>query len=120
MRGSYDLGPEANVERRFGQEANLPAFARYAAADALMLRSEGDNTSGHDAVVARFANWPEGAKLEWSPRLARVSSRGDMGWTWGDSVYIAPDGTRSAGRYITTWTRDDDGNWRFAADAGVD
>ncbi len=96
------------------------SFAAYAASEAIMLRSEGAPTAGHDAVVARFADWPEAARLQWSPQTARVSSRGDMGWTWGDSVYIAADGTRTPGRYISVWSRDVDGNWRFAFDAGVD
>lgn len=96
------------------------AFARYAAPDAIMLRSSGDNTVGHDAIVARFANWPEGAALEWTPRAARVSSRGDMAWSWGDSVFVGVDGTRTPGRYFTAWTRDAEGEWRFAIDGGVD
>lgn len=96
------------------------AFARYAAHDAIMLRSSGDNTVGHDAVVARFESWPEDAALEWMPRAARVSSRGDMAWSWGDSIYVAADGTRTPGRYFTAWTRDEEGEWRFAIDGGVD
>jgi ketosteroid isomerase-like protein len=103
------------------QEEGVPAaFAEYAAADAVMLRSEGAPTVGHDAIVARFATWPEGARLEWAPEAGRVSSRGDMAWTWGNAVYTAPDGTRSPGRYVSTWKRDDSGAWRFALDAGVD
>ncbi|MDX2276394.1 MAG: DUF4440 domain-containing protein [Hyphomonadaceae bacterium] len=96
------------------------AFARYAAPDAIMLRGEGENTMGHEAIVARFANWPEGAALEWTPRYARVSTRGDMAWSWGDSVFVAADGTRDPGRYVSIWTRDVDGNWRFALDVGAE
>ncbi|MGE3929403.1 MAG: DUF4440 domain-containing protein [Hyphomonadaceae bacterium] len=96
------------------------AFERYAAIDAIMLRSEGEPTAGREAIAGRFATWPEGAQLEWTPRHARVSTRGDMAWTWGDSVYVAPDGARDAGRYISVWKRDDEGAWRFAFDAGVE
>jgi ketosteroid isomerase-like protein len=42
-----------------------------------------------------------------------------MGWTWGNATFIAPDGTRTTGRYISIWTRDLDGNWKYAVDAGV-
>jgi ketosteroid isomerase-like protein len=96
------------------------AFAHYAAHDALMVRGSSENTVGHDAVVARFANWPEGATLEWTPRAARVSSRGDMAWSWGDSVFVAADGTRTPGRYVSIWSRDVEGEWRFAVDVGAD
>ena len=102
-------------------EEGVPhAFEAYAAHDAIMLRAAGAPTVGRDGVAARFATWPEGARLEWAPAHGRVSSRGDMAWTWGDAVYIAPDGARSPSRYVSIWTRDEEGRWRFAFDAGVD
>lgn len=111
------------VDRAFAAKARADgvpaAFAEYAAEDAVMLSRE-NITSGRDGVVQRFANWPQGARLEWAPEAARVSARGDMGWTWGNSSHIAPDGTREPGRYITVWTRDYEGRWRYAFDAGVD
>ena len=60
-----------------------------------------------------------GARLAWAPEAGRVSARGDMGWTWGTSNYTAPDGTRSQGRYVSIWTRDVEGNWRYAFDAPI-
>jgi ketosteroid isomerase-like protein len=95
------------------------AFARYAASDALMV-SKTTLSSGSAGVAQRFNAWPQGARLEWAPETGRVSARGDMGWTWGNSTLIAADGTRTAGRYISVWTRDLDGNWRFAFDAGIE
>jgi ketosteroid isomerase-like protein len=110
------------ADRAFAAKAaadGVPAaFNEYAASDALMVSSDAIN-AGRAGVAQRFQNWPEGARLEWAPETARVSARGDMGWTWGNSVYIAPDGARSAGRYISVWTRDYEGNWRFAFDAQI-
>jgi ketosteroid isomerase-like protein len=100
-------------------EGASAAFARYAASDAIMLRGEGAPTIGHEAVVASFAEWPPAARLQWAPEAGRVSARGDMAWTWGNSTYTAADGARTPGRYISVWTRDYDGNWRFAFDASV-
>jgi ketosteroid isomerase-like protein len=94
------------------------AFNAFAAEDAVIVTST-EVANGRGGVAARFQNWPEGARLEWAPQTARVSARGDMGWTWGNSVYIAPDGARTPGRYVTVWTRDYDGNWRFAFDAPI-
>jgi len=112
-----------SADRAFAAKAQADgvpaAFAAYAAQDALMVSSE-TVTTGHDAVVERFANWPEGALLEWAPETGRVAARGDMGWTWGNSTYVAPDGTRTPGRYVSVWTRDYDGKWRFAFDAPID
>jgi ketosteroid isomerase-like protein len=95
------------------------AFNHYAAEDALIVTS-GEVANGRAGVAARFQRWPEGARLEWTPETGRVSARGDMGWTWGNSVYIAPDGARTSGRYISVWTRNYDGDWRFAFDAPID
>lgn len=112
------------ADRAFAAKAHADgvpaAFAAYASDDAIML-SRANITTGHAAVVSRFANWPQGARLEWAPETGRVSARGDMGWTWGNSTRIAADGTRTQGRYISVWTRDDiTGAWKFAFDAGVE
>jgi ketosteroid isomerase-like protein len=95
------------------------AFEHYAAPDALVIAG-GNVTSGRDGIVQRYANWPEGARLEWAPEAGRVSARGDMGWTWGNSIYVAPDGARTPGRYVSVWTRDYEGNWRYAFDAAIE
>ncbi|MES1200745.1 MAG: nuclear transport factor 2 family protein [Pseudomonadota bacterium] len=94
------------------------AFEHYAAPDAIMMGADGP-VSGDGAVQRQFADWPHGAKLEWAPSIARVSSRGDIGWTTGESTFTAPDGAQRHGRYITTWKRDYEGNWRFAFDAAL-
>ncbi|MEZ5994861.1 MAG: DUF4440 domain-containing protein [Hyphomonadaceae bacterium] len=111
-----------DADRAFAAQAaadGVPAaFSAYAAENALMVSSSAV-TNGRAGVAARFQNWPEGARLEWAPETGRVSARGDMGWTWGNSVYVAPDGARTPGRYISVWTRDYEGNWRFAFDAPI-
>jgi ketosteroid isomerase-like protein len=111
------------ADRAFAAKARADgvpaAFTEYAAADALMVTRRAI-VSGRDGVTQRFASWPAGARLEWAPEVGRVSARGDMGWTWGNSAYIAADGARTPGRYISVWTRDLDGNWRYAFDAAID
>jgi ketosteroid isomerase-like protein len=111
------------VDRAFAAKARADgvaaAFGEYAAEDALVVTSS-TISSGRAGIAARYQDWPQGARLEWAPETGRVSARGDMGWTWGNSAYVAPDGTRTAGRYISVWTRDYEGNWRFAFDAPID
>lgn len=94
------------------------AFAEYASQNAIAFNGA-TPVQGHDAVAALYHDWPAGAHLSWAPQTARVSERGDMGWTWGRSVYVAADGTRREGRYVTTWVRDYDGHWRFSFDAAL-
>jgi ketosteroid isomerase-like protein len=94
------------------------AFAHYAAEDAVTFNG-GEQVDGRAGVIANFANWPAGAKLEWAPVTARGAPCGDMAWTWGRSTFTAPDGTQSQGRYITVWTRNAEGEWRFGFDAAL-
>ncbi|MBY0564138.1 MAG: nuclear transport factor 2 family protein [Hyphomonadaceae bacterium] len=102
------------------QSEGVPAaFARYAAEDGLIVTST-QILNGRAGISAYYQNWPPGAQLQWAPETGRVSARGDMGWTWGNAVYIAPDGARTPTRYVTVWKRDYDGQWRFAFDAAID
>lgn len=110
------------ADRAFAAKAQADgvpaAFNEYAASDALIVTSA-EIITGRAGVAASYQDWPAGARLEWAPETARVSARGDMGWTWGNSAYIAPDGTRRPGRYVSVWTRDYEGNWRYAFDAPI-
>jgi ketosteroid isomerase-like protein len=110
------------VDRAFSamsvEEGAPAAFAHYAAHDAVVV-ANGRVLSGRDRVVASYANWPEGHQLQWTPEAARVSSRGDMGWTHGAYVHSGAGGARETGRYVTVWKRDFDGNWRYAFDAPI-
>lgn len=107
------------ADRAFNAKAQAEgvpaAFNEYAAEDGVIVTSE-DTFNGRAGIAAAYQDWPEGARLEWAPETGRVSARGDMGWTWGNSTFTAPDGATRAGRYVTVWTRDYEGNWRFAFD----
>jgi ketosteroid isomerase-like protein len=101
------------------QAEGVPAaFNAYAAEDALIVTGR-ETLTGRAGIAASYQTWPATARLEWAPQTARVSARGDMGWTWGASTYTAPDGTRTPGRYVSIWTRDVEGNWRYAFDAPI-
>jgi ketosteroid isomerase-like protein len=94
------------------------AFTEFAAEDAIMFNGDAVITD-RAGVTALMAAWPEGARMTWTPETARVSERGDMGWTWGNAIRTAPDGTRTTSRYVSVWKRDWEGKWRFALDAGI-
>jgi len=110
------------ADRAFNAKAQADgvpaAFTAYAAEDGLIVTST-EILSGRAGITASYADWPEAARLTWAPETARVSARGDMGWTWGNSTYTAPDGTRRTGRYVSIWTRDYEGHWRYAFDAPI-
>ena len=110
------------ADRAFNAKAQADgvpaAFNTFAAEDGLIVTSA-EILTGRAGIAAGYQNWPAGARLEWAPQTARVSARGDMGWTWGNSTLIASDGTRTQGRYVSIWTRDYEGNWRYAFDAPI-
>ncbi|MBX9746066.1 MAG: nuclear transport factor 2 family protein, partial [Hyphomonadaceae bacterium] len=110
------------ADRAFNAKAQADgvpaAFTQFAAEDALIVTS-GEILIGRAGITASYADWPAAARLTWAPETARVSARGDMGWTWGNSTYTAPDGTRRTGRYVSIWTRDYEGNWRYSFDAPI-
>lgn len=95
------------------------AFARYAAHDGTFFGAGAPPVVGQEAITAQFAAMPAGTRITWTAEAARVSSRGDMGWTWGRATITPPQGAASRVNYVTVWTRDFDGNWRFAADIGT-
>lgn len=101
------------------QEEGVPAAFNTFAAEGALIVTSSEMFTGRAGIAAAYQDWPEGARLEWTPETARVSARGDMGWTWGNSVFVAPDGARRPGRYVSIWTRDVEGNWRFAFDAAI-
>lgn len=111
-----------DADRAFAAKAQADgvpaAFNQYAAENALIVTST-EVLNGRAGIAASYQGWPEGARLEWAPETGRVSARGDMGWTWGNSTYTAPDGARRTGRYVSVWTRDYDGNWRYSFDAPI-
>ncbi|WP_428409907.1 YybH family protein [Hyphococcus sp.] len=103
------------------QEDGVPtAFAAYAAEDVRMFPEGSASYTGRAALIERFATWPEGATLEWTPMTGAAASSGDFGYTWGTYVFTAPgeDGdTSSYGKYVSIW-RKDGGEWKFIADIG--
>ena len=101
------------------EEGVAAAFAAFAADDAMLFVPGRAPLRGPEAARARFEDLPEGAQLVWEPRAAHVSSRGDMGWTWGVGLFRAPGEEPLTSHYVSIWTRDFDGAWIWAADIGV-
>ena len=96
------------------------AFAAYASDDVRMFPEGGAPYQGRDKLVERFAGWPEGAMLDWTPMDGAAASSGDFGYTWGTYVFTAQgeDGeTSSYGKYVSIWRKDADG-WKFIVDIG--
>ena len=105
-------------------EGVAPAFAAYAAHDVRMFPDGGASYSGQAKMLERFANWPEGATLQWTPVEGMAGAAGDFGFTWGRFVFKAVgengDESFAYGKYVSVWRREETGNWKFVADIGND
>lgn len=103
------------------QEEGVPAaFAAFAHPDVVLFKPRTPPFVGAEGVAARFADWPAGGTLVWSPQEARVSARGDMGWTWGEGLYTPREGAPFRSLYVTVWQRDPAGRWRYVTDIGIE
>lgn len=97
------------------------AFGTWFAPDAVTLENGGAPVVGHDAIAARATWTPDAYQLTWTPEGARMSSAGDMGFTWGhyagDSKDAQGNPVKETGRYMTVWKKLADGTWKVVMDA---
>lgn len=98
------------------------AFSAYAAEDVHMFPEGDDHYQGRDAMIQRFADWPEGAKLIWTPVEGMAGKSEDLGFTWGRFELTIPgeNGAETVrhGKYVSIWRKEEDGAWKFVVDVG--
>ena len=104
---------------RYAKEKGVAeAFYQYAADDATMLPSGAQPIFGKDAVKNSFGD--EKLLLEWDPVDGKVD--GELGYTWGKykATVFDASGTEhsSFGKYVTIWTKQKDGSWKWIVDIG--
>ncbi len=118
-----DLMDADRAFNRMAQERGVrDAFLAYVGADPTML-SEGLPAIDGDEEVEKFlSGWPDDVSLTWEPRKGRISSSGDLGYTWGTFVSRSKDAAGSEqvrhGKYVTVWALQDDGSWKWVVDIG--
>lgn len=96
------------------------AFQTFARDDAVSFSPGQEPYEGPAGVDRRFSSWPPGGRLFWEPRFARVSARGDMGWTWGEALFVSSEGESLTSWYVTIWQRDLDGVFKWVVDIRID
>jgi len=112
----YDT--ERAFERAVAEKGINAGFIEYLSPHGVMFRPEVVN--GREWWKSR----PESpAALTWNPIKIEVSSNGALAYSIGNSIYKPKGSTDTAefyGHYITVWTRQTDGSYRAALDAGID
>lgn len=109
----------AQYSREHGAQAAWGAFLR---ADGSILPTGGEPIVGLENIVENFADWPEGATIDWYPVAGGVAESGELGWTWGRYVFTAPtesgETQESHGKYLNVWQKDETGAWKVLIDTG--
>lgn len=104
------------------QDGITEAFLHFAAKEAVILRNN-DLYEGLDAirdylVQSEDTTWIQ--HLSWEPDFIKVSTSGDLGYTYGKYNYWRTRGdedtTRASGVFHTVWERQKDGKWKFVWD----
>lgn len=94
------------------------AFKHYLIEEAILLPNHSQPTLGIDRIYHSMAGE---YTLKWSPQSGKVSSAGDMGYTWGNYTNAFKNDrgelVTEKGKYLNIWTKV--GNeWRVAVDMG--
>lgn len=111
-----------NAEKSFAAfsvaHSTKEAFLQYIDSNSLMF------DKGKPVKAQAF--WKQREKrpgiLNWHPQYAEISASGDFGYTTGPWTFqaSATDSVAARGQYSTVWYRNNDGEWKFLIDLGVD
>lgn len=100
----------AALARKRGAPA---AFAAWAAEDGVTFAGTGELNRGPEAIRQSLAG--DDSRWEWHPVVSGGAA--DLGYTVGEAVITAADGTPFYAKYLTLWRRAG-GKTRFLADGG--
>ena len=77
---------------------------------------------GSDAIAEYFNARAAQSSLVWQPVFAWVAASRDLGFTVGESTSTGRGASGAAvqrlGKYLTIWSRQSDGTWKFVVDGG--
>ena len=100
-------------------EGTQAAFGKYSAEEVTLLPMGQAPVVGRAAASEFLTKTPKGT-LSWTPEQAEVSTSGDLGYTWGTYKFRSADTNGveriDYGKYVTTWRKQPDGNWKFTVD----
>lgn len=115
------------LDGRWSNDAIHEGFAKsslkYAADNAIEMSQNAMPLVGIAAIRANAEGKTEPFSMHWYPIRAKVSSSGDLGYTYGGwemmTRGVAGDDTLIFGVYCTVWERQPDGSWKYLIDGGV-
>jgi len=94
---------------------DIDAVVGVYTSDARVMPPNGKTSSGSDGIRAAFGPMIEGGLSVDLTSLDAMAS-GDIGYNVGTYVLMAGDEQVDVGKYMETWSRGDDGQWRISND----
>ena len=94
---------------------NIDALVNLYTEDARLLPPDGEMSVGHDGVRAAFSAMID-AGQSGVTTIVEATVSGDVGYIVGTFTVEAGGEQIGTGKYIETWHRGDDGEWRIAND----
>jgi ketosteroid isomerase-like protein len=120
LRGALDA--DSAFARLAVDSGPGPAFARFAAEDAMLLGGLPTPRRGPHQIREGFANFPADQRLTWAPIRDLGAASGGLAVTVGTASVVPLSGPhnseQSPSKYVTVWRREGDGSWRYIFDLG--
>ncbi|AEE52717.1 YybH family protein [Haliscomenobacter hydrossis] len=112
---------EAAFAEMAAEKGIAEAFYTFAAEDAVIKRENDTLIMGRVAIRQYYsAPFYQSAKVEWKPDFIKVSTHGDLAYTYGKFTWSSQDSTgkvnKIKGVFHTVWQRQADGNWKYVWD----
>lgn len=98
-----------------------PAFAKYAADDAVLLGGD-VFPRGSKGILAAFDGYPADRVIIWGPMRSYGAGTGGLAFTVGHAVSGPRPGKAGASnpqKYFTVWRQEPDGRWLYIFDLGT-
>lgn len=99
------------------KEGFFKAILSYADDNIVKLNDGQFPVIGKSAFAEKYGDKAGPKTLTWEPVDAVVANSGELGYTWGNWKFVAPD-TTYYGNYFTAWKKQIDGEWKVALDGG--
>ena len=115
------------VDRAFAalseSDGYIEAYYRYSADDVLLLPPGALPMTGREDIYRSDSEEGLMGRLSWEPEDARVATSGDMGWSWGEWMFVVEGEEETPqvghGKYLFIWKMVG-GSWRMAVNMWSD
>lgn len=101
------------------REGFLQALIKYADDSVIIPRPGKLPLIGRADMAKEWADRPLITERTWKPIRAEAAQSGEIGYSFGYSIYKTTD-TTTYSNYCTIWKKQKDGSWKFVYDAGND